>query len=210
MDWSKLSEIPVIAVILFLSVLFGALATISEKGREFYRFLWRVTKKVWGYIIVPKRISDIEKKYKAIDEKLDILIGEVRVNGGNSLKDVVDSIALRIFIESEFRRKLMDDVAFWESDKNGNCVYASDKLGEVIGLPPNDILGNGWITNVKDEDKSRVFKEWTYAVEQKRRFIQNYTFIHNDGTEIKVQGQSEPIIHNGKIEGFVGILTVRN
>jgi PAS domain S-box-containing protein len=96
---------------------------------------------------------------------------------------------------------------FWESDKNGNCIYASEKLGEVIGLPPNYILGNGWETNLKDSDKERLSIEWENAVKKKRRFIQNYTFVHENGDEVRVQGQAFPIIHNGNLEGFVGILT---
>jgi len=210
MDLTKLDEIPLFAIVLFASTLVGALASLTETGLKFYKFLWKWIKKFWSFLMLAKRVTKLETNLSGINDKLDILVGEVKANGGNSLRDMLTLITIQIFIESESRRKLLDasGLPFWESDANGKCIFASDRLGEIIGLDTKDILQDGWVTNLKDSDKSRVYKEWNYAVEQKRRFIQNYTFVRDDGSEVKVQGHAQPVLHNGKASGFVGILTV--
>lgn len=203
------NDIPLVAFILFLSSLVVAIATISEKGRVFLSFLWSIVKKLYNHLPFIRRVAKLEKQYKSIDEKLDVLIGEVKINGGSSLRDMITSLTLQGYIESQSRRRLLDasGLAFWESDRDGNYIYASEKLSDLVGLESKDILGEGWVTNLKTEDKERIFKEWTYAVKQRRKFIQTYTFVHQDSKEVKVQGHAQPIIHNNKIEGFVGILT---
>ena len=210
------NDVPLIAFILFLSSLVVAIATISEKGRTFLSFIWSIIKKLYNKLPIVRRIKKLEKsideklvKFSIIDEKLDVLIGEVKINGGSSLRDMITSLTLQGYIESQSRRRLLDasGLAFWESDRDGNYIYASEKLSDLVGLESKDILGEGWVTNLKTEDKERIFKEWTYAVKQRRKFIQTYTFVHQDSKEVKVQGHAQPIIHNNKIEGFVGILT---
>jgi len=98
------------------------------------------------------------------------------------------------------------ELACWESDENGNCVFASNKLSEIIGLPTNQILGNGWITNLIESDKQRVFTEWENSVKQKRMFVMKYGFIHSNDVIINVRAVSSPIIVKGKLQGFIGIL----
>lgn len=98
------------------------------------------------------------------------------------------------------------ELACWESDENGKCVFASNKLSEVIGLPANQILGDGWVTNLIESDKPRVFAEWESAVKQKRVFIMKYAFLHSNDVIVNVRAVSSPIIVKGKLQGFIGIL----
>lgn len=98
------------------------------------------------------------------------------------------------------------ELACWESDENGKCVFASNKLSEVIGLPANQILGDGWVTNLIESDKPRVFAEWESSVKQKRMFVMKYAFIHDNDVIVNVRAVSSPIIVKGKLQGFIGIL----
>jgi len=96
--------------------------------------------------------------------------------------------------------------AFWRSDHNGKCVFASDELARLIGLDKQDILGDGWVTNLKEEDKERVFRAWDQAVQQKRGFIMRYSFVHSDDTEVKISANAQPIVVDGQLEGYIGVL----
>ena len=98
------------------------------------------------------------------------------------------------------------ELACWQSDENGKCVFASNKLSEVIGLPANQILGDGWVTNLIESDKPRVFAEWESSVKQKRMFVMKYAFIHDNDVIVNVRAVSSPIIVKGKLQGFIGIL----
>lgn len=106
-------------------------------------------------------------------------------------------------------------IACWESDKHGACVFASDKLAEYVGLDKADILGDGWVTNLHDDDKERVYRAWKAAVKQKRGFIMTYTFVHADGVEVKVTANSQPILRDRinpdgtlsrEMRGMIGVL----
>jgi PAS domain S-box-containing protein len=107
-------------------------------------------------------------------------------------------------------------IACWESDKHGACIFASDHLAELVGLDRSDVLGNGWVTNLVEEDRERVYKAWTRAVEQKRGFQLTYTFEHSDGLRVMVRANSQPIVKtktlpdgtiSRELRGMIGILT---
>jgi PAS domain S-box-containing protein len=127
--------------------------------------------------------------------------------------------------ELELRRQVLhaylnaQRIACWESDKHGACVFASDRLAEYVGLDKADILGDGWVTNLHDDDKERVYRAWKAAVKQKRGFIMTYTFVHADGVEVKVTANSQPILRDRmnpdgtlsrEMRGMIGVLTPVN
>lgn len=107
-------------------------------------------------------------------------------------------------------------IACWESDKNGACVFASERLAELIGLDRADVLGDGWVTNVAEEDRDRVYAAWLNAVRQKRGFVMTYTFVHADGKKVRVSANSHPILRDQtlpdgtlsrELRGMIGVLT---
>ena len=110
-------------------------------------------------------------------------------------------------------------IACWESDKNGACVFASERLAELVGLDRSDVLGDGWVTNLAEEDRDRVYKAWLNAVRQKRGFVMTYAFVHADGKRVKVSANSQPILRDAhlpdgtlsrELRGMIGVLTPLN
>ncbi|TXH48795.1 MAG: PAS domain S-box protein [Desulfurellales bacterium] len=108
-------------------------------------------------------------------------------------------------------------IACWESDKHGSCIFASERLAEIVGLDRADILGDGWVTNLAEADRDRVYKAWQNAVSQKRGFTMTYMFIHADGAQVRVSANAHPILrdtmnHDGtlsrELRGMIGVLTV--
>lgn len=107
-------------------------------------------------------------------------------------------------------------IACWESDKNGACIFASERLAELVGLDRADVLGDGWVTNLAEEDRDRVYQAWLNAVRQKRGFIMTYAFVHADGRKVTVSANSQPILRDIKttdgtlyreLRGMIGVLT---
>jgi PAS domain S-box-containing protein len=157
-------------------------------------------------------LTHVDQKLTSIENKLDVVVGELQVNGGNSLRDVFNTLLIDSLAETGVRRAMhTDSLAFWESDVNGQCVFASNKLGELLDMNPTDVLGDGWITKLHPDDMERTTRAWNLAVKQKRTFIADYRFIHDDGSVVSTQGHCHPVL-NGKRETmkFIGILTRRN
>lgn len=146
-------------------------------------------------------------------EHLPTAISQLRPNGGDSLLDRITRIELALYTSIQKYRHLFSvlNLPYWESDASGACIHASPALAEVIGLRPDEILGNGWVSAVHPEDRERVFDEWNDAVEQKRAFVERYRFIHKDKSIMYVQGQALPVLDaKGNITAFVGTLTPIN
>lgn len=197
------------------AIVFGAVVTFAVP--LFFSGVRKVLSRPFTYLhksitlphTLDTQIGALTDTLSRVEDKTDMLVGQMIVNGGKSLADTINLLLLQSFIESRSRQKLMSayGYAFWESDRNGKCTFASQALADLLGMSPDDALGDGWITNLKPDEREFVTHAWQAAVQEKRRFTANYTFLHEDGTEVRVQGQSFPILHNGKVEGFVGILT---
>lgn len=143
-------------------------------------------------------------------EHLPAALSQLRPNGGDSLLDRIARIELAIYTNIQKNRHLfsVQRLPYWESDAHGAFIHASDALGDITGLPPVNLLGNGWVAALHPEDRERVFDEWTDAVEQKRAFVERYRFIHKDKSITYVQGQALPVLDaKGNITAFVGTLT---
>lgn len=175
----------------------------------FHKYVVRAVRHVWGIFTLPQKHQSVVESIHRVEAKIDSLVSQVHTNGGGSLVDLMHTLLLQMAIESQYRRKLLDGygLPFWEADKSGMCVYASQALSELIGLAPEDILGNGWVTNIDPTTAEAVKAAWDRAVAEKRRFVMDYTFIHDDGSKMEVQGMSIPIVVNGNTEGYIGILT---
>jgi len=194
-------------------ILTTAISTLTKQGQTFWRWFWKKLKNVFG---VYKRLeqhdtklSEVADSLTVINSKLDVVVGELQVNGGNSLRDVFNMLLIDSLAETGARRAMhTDSIAFWESDADGKCTYASNKLGELVDLNPHDVLGDGWITKIHPDDVERVTRAWDMAVSQRRTFIADYRFVHDTGEIVSTQGHCHPIL-NGKREivKFIGILT---
>jgi PAS domain S-box-containing protein len=157
-----------------------------------------------------KIVALTEKLTPATVDAIVTIAYQLKPNGGSSLHDKISRIEAELLRENAVRRQQIcaTGLAFWESDSAGKVVFASAALGELIGTSTEDILGNGWVTNLHPEDREQVFAEWEAAVQQKRAFFSTYRFLHRDGQSVLVQGRSHPILdRNGGVLGHVGTLT---
>jgi PAS domain S-box-containing protein len=216
-----------IALIVAIGGIIATIATLSEQGQKFFKWLISKIKHFFSVFSelkkhevqlteVSQRINEgfIRIEYALSEHRamLERVSGELQVNGGTSLRDLMTSLWIENLAEIGTRRAMFThNVAFWESDKDGLCVFASDKLAEYIDQNPSDILGNGWITTLHPDDAERVTRSWDFAVKQRRAFIETYRFIHSDGTVATVQGNCHPILNTKReIVKFIGVLTLKS
>lgn len=58
----------------------------------------------------------------------------------------------------------------------GDCIYASDYLAEIFGVPQTAMLGRGWLTQVSDREQAD--KAWTFCVQRRITYRDTYTVTH--------------------------------
>lgn len=128
------------------------------------------------------------------------VLHEVTPNGGGSIKDLVIDLKK----DTQLSVALLDAMAnaleygVWRSDPAGEWVSVNEKLTELTGRAPQDLIGNGWRGCVAPLFKHDVLEEWDAAVEEKRHFSANFSYIRNDGTMTPVYAvKAVPVLDNG-------------
>jgi PAS domain S-box-containing protein len=169
---------------------------------------------VWKNIIKPFMNSS-KKKQNDIYLMVSEIKKELMFNGGSSLKDVIwevkDGVATltQRFENMEQTQRVslnLQGLAFWISDENGECIYASTNLCKLTGRAEHDILGNNWVAWIIPEDRQRVYEAWNFSVENHSPFDEHYTFKKADGTTQKVWGLAFHKKVNGIHSGTMGKL----
>lgn len=158
-----------------------------------------------------RRLTDGFKTLKRIDDAIPTLLrvaDEFKPNGGETLRDKVDSIAEKLVFQEGARRMLVDlavDAPFYECDARGQCIYVNREWTRVTGLTLEEARGGGWVAGIHHDDRESVTEEWDEAAIQHREFDLVYRMVDRDGNITKVHGRSRVLRGiGGTVVGMVG------
>lgn len=184
-------------VITVLGGAVGALATIWLVARKIY-------KTIDNKVLIPmhKGLDKVSKNYTSMEQALPILVGmskEFTPNCGSSLRDCINRIENNIDNLRATDHLLLDmsDIGHFETDGNGDCIWANKKYEEITGLTLLDLLGKGWVNCIHPEDREAVTAEWYAAVHDRRPFIYLFRYLRPNG-EIKSVRVQAVINYNSK------------
>ena len=154
-------------------------------------------------------INELILSIPQMREQLSVISKEIRPNGGSSIRDVVDRIEARQIIRDQTNEAQMSAIglAYWRSDAEGRCTYASPSLCRMLGTNEAGIKGNNWASLIHPDDRAAVSDEWQRSGEENRVFNMTYRFVREDnGETITVRGHATPLINSktGDVEGFWG------
>lgn len=189
-----------------IAIITGTLGAIAAAWK-----FWRMIGPRW------RQWRTVQAGQRAGLERLPHLIEEMRLiraqlEKGPDPIDVLDSLhrveaAIQGVRLTTWGILDVSGIAFWESNADGEAIYISTRLAEMVGLSTSAALGNGWVSALHPEDRARVFAEWDAAVKQRRFFAMKYRFQHFDGRIVHVWGKGLPTYSaSGQFAGFVGVL----
>lgn len=155
-------------------------------------------------------IAEAPKRIDGLGSKLDLILNELKPNGGSSLKDQLNRLEAHVSISEAQRRLIMDSSphGIWVSDKEGNCTWVNETLKAKLNAVDFDMLGDNWINTIHPADRKKVLEEWEAAVEGNRTFNLFYRMI-NLSTEapFNVHAIATPAKNfDGSLVGFNGIV----
>jgi len=208
----------------YVVALSGALAAVFPFYKRISTFVYKsylepVGKFFSTFATLPDRLIAFEDK---VDKKITFLqeihykeVTEIKKeltpNGGTSLKDTVNKIAVAVDTlalqgtRMELRQQnILNSVAvpIFETDKNGECVFANKAYLDLIGRSMDEIKGPSWINMIHPEDRTKVQDEWDRAIEQKRNFELTYRIVCREKKVYDVSCVATPIAGNGYIGKF--------
>jgi len=118
-----------------------------------------------------------------IPAKLEEISKEFRTNGGATVKDSLARIELTTARGEERQKILLGLVpyAVFETDKEGHCTYVNRSYLRWTGRTEDEVLGDGWVNILAQDERERVTNEWDRAIKHKRLFEARYS-IYNEST----------------------------
>lgn len=109
----------------------------------------------------------------------------------NSGKSIMDRI-LRIddlTRLSEIRTKLfynMVNTGIIEFDKVGHLVWANKSFADMTGLEVDNLIDNGWVMTIEEEDRDKVWKLWQSSIIHNIPFESEFTLKHQGTNSTKL------------------------
>lgn len=113
--------------------------------------------------------------------------------------------------ESEEKFRLFSassTIGIFQTDIQGRCIYANERLAEISDMELSQILQNGWTSAVYEEDTDRISKAWQRCLMLGESLNINCRFKSNYGDPYWVTGHIGPLTNSkGNAIGFLGTIS---
>lgn len=170
---TKISEY--LGVLLALIAAIGSMFGYLKYGRgKWVKFKNRLA----AFWAIPKEIAEVKTQVENIRSELifenNLSLRQKIELFGDSLKVLKDVWTIEINTRRAMFRS--SEVAIFECDKDGNCIWVNDAYEELASRSLDDVRGKGWRSQIHDEDRYKVIKEWERCVSEKRDFTMRYRY----------------------------------
>lgn len=99
-------------------------------------------------------------------------------------------------------------VGIFYADQLGKCSYINRRGLDMLGMPRELALGEGWLAAVHYEDRPRVESAWRHACEVFFPFKEDFRFDRGNGSLAWVMGEAVPERDEaGETIGYIGTLS---
>jgi PAS domain S-box-containing protein len=111
--------------------------------------------------------------------------------------------------ERQFRTlALHAPVGIYMSDAAGNCTFFNRCACEIIGLPLEDAIGQGWANALHPDDRNDVLSRFNRAGSADEVSDAEFRFRHQDGKSVWVTARTIAIRDDdGTVRGFIGTIS---
>lgn len=146
------------------------------------------------------------KRYRESLDKIDKIFYEITPNGGDSIKDVVNSIREGLAQVNARQRAILADTddAIFEADASGSCIWVNRTFSRITQRMPTELLGRGWYNAIHEPDRKDVVSAWTTAIEERIELSMSFRFETTAGILTHVRLRSYKMTDlKGEIIGYL-------
>jgi two-component system, cell cycle sensor histidine kinase and response regulator CckA len=148
----------------------------------------------------------VEEHVRAIRDGRGRLIGyEGSVQDITERREAVDSLR-----RSEERYRLMiegsEQVFFYAHDAEGRLEYVSPSVRDMLGYPPEDLVGTSYEQLLVDDPVNEAARVQTDDALTRGTGVQSYAALvrHREGPELWIELTESPILREGQVVGIQG------
>lgn len=173
--------------------LFIAMIMIALSGSKFITHQYIQTLKVFRTYV---------KNLNLTEEKIPQFPNELM----EVYNDIVASQNALINSEARFRDIVTAFNEFvWEVDLDGNYTYLSDKILDILGYSPEELIGTTTFESIHPEDCDNIMKIFASHIEQQTAFRNlEYRKQKKNGEWIYLSTTSLPIFYEQQLVGYRG------
>lgn len=178
----------------------GALGTIGGFLWGGYKWIMKPIRRIMlmmqGNVVLLNTNSEkLNKALDKIENEITPFVNSIKrefsENSGKTLKDQLIRIenGLRI---NDMRVKaiamnLVND-GIYECDGEGKCTWVNKALAELWGMDKEEMLGAGWLSAIKAEDREETWQVWQYAIKNNIPYEAEYIVMNKKtGEKIPVR-----------------------
>ena len=127
-------------------------------------------------------------------------------------RDITERIQVKKALqqsEAKFRVLVTQaPVGIFQTDCQGDCVFANPRWLEITGLTLTETMGKGWCKALHPDDRERIYHQWYEAARNNREFTSEYRFQSPSGKITWVAGRAVSLYDDrGKTTGYFGTIT---
>jgi PAS domain-containing protein len=123
----------------------------------------------------------------------------------NKIWDEVQKLSIRLDIHERY----LSIGLFICEPEEGKCIWTNEYLNNLFGIDSQHMRGFGWMAAIKPEDKERVYKLWSYSIENNIPYECSY-FIDNQRTKqhTEITAHSIAVIDDeNEVVCYIGYIT---
>jgi PAS domain S-box-containing protein len=161
-----------------------------------------------GFRVLRIQFHKVRMRFTQAGEVMDLVTTHLKRNGGSSLLDKVYNLeqASKARAERELLFHEDADFGYFLADGAGHFTRTSRTLCRMTGRTPNELAGFGWLNAVDPKQREYVLEQWTEALGQGREFVEPVLFRNADGAEVPVGMRAQPVVIDGKVSEWVGVI----
>ena len=136
-------------------------------------------------------------------------VGVVVDSFNNMLNKIQREDALLRESEEKFRLfSASSSVGIFQTDIEGNCIYANDRFCEITHSTLDIILSQGWLAAIYNKDYERINQAWQHSLRHCENLNINCRFNSDTDEVIWVTGHIGPLTNSqGETIGFLGTIS---
>jgi PAS domain S-box-containing protein len=163
----------------------------------------------WGKTFGRKEVARKEFE-KEMRDALALLLGEMRPNGGDSMRDAIDRIKDR---QNDFEAFLnaqlnIGNEAVFRTDPQGHVISNNRRHQHLTGFSMAQVEGDGWVNVIHPDWRTKTHAKWHSAVAEGREFSEDIMYVNPDGESYMVHVNAfRERDGEGRIRGYLGVVT---
>ena len=160
-----------------------------------------------------ERVAEWSNWRAKLVNKIENIENENRINGGNSLKDIVLDIR-NLARLGEFRWKQAmnhSEVGLYECDSEGNRTWSNERLCEMVGMSDTEMIGKGWLKGVLETDRLTLNNCWRQSIENGVPYSATYMLVNQKLCSCTECHDSVVVLKDpaGKVIKYLGTVKLR-